>query len=179
MIEAKSETIAIWALLGALAAQLLFIGLRDAFSFHSAFLEEGDILTFPVSLQGVELQRLGSDCTIGFICTTSCAHCARLASQYSGLFEENSPFWFILGLPEDSEKFRQEHNLPINKVLSLGRSPGGFSGLNRSLRVPVTPLRIILDRDFKVLELSTTQILPEENERSWLCSVDSHAGESK
>lgn len=158
-----------------LSIQVIVIGVRSALSFHNAVLEVGEEISFPLFENGEPVKQMDQTCTIAFVCATGCAHCSILAAEFSEATEP--PTWIITGGPDDAEAFREEHGLTHQKVLSLSLRKRNLMALDRFLTIPLTPLRLILDQDLTVLDVSAERQLLDEKTLSDICGNPTGAGD--
>jgi hypothetical protein len=156
-----------------LLTQGLFLLLRSLLGNQAIMLKEGVEISFPISRNGVELKQFEETCTVGFLCTNRCVHCALLASEYADSLGSEGPVWFVAGTPEDAETFRNTHGFRGDRVVALSTKPRGLFGFGRPLRVPITPLRLVVGKDFQVLDMSTAKTIPTGLDLARLCSPSS------
>jgi hypothetical protein len=122
---------------------------------------------FPLSLAqgGKSVERLPADCSMGFVVSTSCPHCARLAEAYlsptGGTAEQatEDPIWIVLEGSDAARDFAQEHGIPRRLVYGVLPSRGWLFR-PREAYVPFTPMGIILDKVLTVRDLSQNTSAP-------------------
>ena len=100
--------------------------------------------------------------------------CRQLADSLSALDGGlDGPVWIVLGGVEATRTFAEEHSLPATHVFSLAERdrPWVFSGGDPF--IPFTPLRVILDRNLAILDLSQSRSLPSPEEMEEFCVLES------
>lgn len=122
----------------------------------------------PVSLvqRGHYVDHLDS-CSVAFVVSVACHQCQRLAARISSASLQIEPLWVILEPPPAAEEFGSTHSLPRSSIFSIDIGQRLFA---RTLRVPLTPLRVILNRNLVVREISPIQTMPSVEELNTLCA---------
>lgn len=105
-------------------------------------------------------------CTTGFIMVESCIHCRRLANR---LAADTAVVWLVIGGESAVRTFVEEDGVDPSRTYAL-YPERNWRGRAEQLDVPLTPLRLVLSHDMRVMNISTSQAVPSRDEMRTLCS---------
>jgi hypothetical protein len=115
----------------------------------------------------------GQGCVALVVCTTSCPYCATRATNRAQ-FEANAALdvvWVIIGSREAAAEFASVHHFGPNELGFVDPTDvGGFFFRGRNLRIPGTPLRVVVDKAGIVSSVALTHELPSARELTGVCN---------
>jgi hypothetical protein len=124
---------------------------------------EGAALGVPVSAT-VGGDPWDAGCRTSFIVTPACRFCVRLADRPD--VAASHVDWLVLGGEEELERWVEA--VPSARARSFGLLE---TSSHEVLRVPVTPVRLVLNDDGIVVDYSASQALPSDVELDELCTA--------
>lgn len=134
-------------------------------------LEVGERLPLELMGRGQVTPNPPEACFTAFLVDVRCPHCHALAERLAASANrDGNIIWIVLETDADAKDFGRDHGLSEATVYF---APGftkkrGF--LKRQVVVPITPLRVVLSSDLRVLEISPGQTVPTLQEMEKICS---------
>jgi hypothetical protein len=111
-------------------------------------------------------------CRVGFLCSTGCRFCNRLASSIQGEVSglpNAGPVWLMASPPDQVQVWAAELGVPVHSVFAIDvrdrtwRSPGYYG------HIWMTPMRVILAHDGTVLDIRPSDELPDDATLASIC----------
>jgi hypothetical protein len=137
----------------------------------SLYPEAGERAPFDLSRGGETISQLSADCLTGFVVSPDCPFCQRLAASFTGLEEGvEEPIWIVIGEDEVAREFSDEYSLSPSLVYSLTTRKTLWPFSRSVPTIPFTPLRIIIDRNLVIVDLSQSQSIPPSDKKAELCA---------
>lgn len=123
-----------------------------------------------------------SDCRFGFVCTTTCPACSRLATRLGsagGLDPVETPDWFVYGSRSEVRSWAEVHGVTPRRVFRLRPLSNLPLGRRTVGSIWFTPTRLILrGPDLEVRDARPSEALPSATEVARLCETGGIAPQS-